>query len=89
MNEGMTIRGTGIRQRTRRRPLPASPAPGGPHQWVITGVWRISPEKVGREEFHLDTENLLAVDGPGCWVCEQPYRPAIANGPCPGDPAGR
>jgi hypothetical protein len=91
----MRLRGTGVRQTIQPRHLPEDPEPGGSHQWVITGAWRLSEAEAERQatgkggEVHLDVENLLAVDGPGCWVCEQVWTPAIARSACPGDPARR
>ena len=36
----------------------------------------------------LDVENLLTVEGPGCYVCEEQYSPELAVRPCTGDPSG-
>lgn len=63
------------------------PAPGpGQHLWTILGVWRVTAPDP-RRQVHLDTENLLSLEGPGCYVCEQLWSPAVAAAPCPGDPA--
>jgi hypothetical protein len=90
----MGVRSTGFRQRTQRRRLPESPPAGGAHQWVVTAAWQLSADAARRqatggahEEVFLDLENLLTVDGPGCWVCEQIWTEAIADQPCPGDPS--
>lgn len=62
--------------------------PAEEHIWTVIGFWRVDPGKVyAGDESHLDTENLLTIEGPGCFRCEQPYRPALADLPCPGHPA--
>lgn len=48
-------------------------------------MWKVQPE---RDQFLLDTENLLTIEGPGCYVCEEEYTPERATQPCPGDPSG-
>lgn len=58
--------------------------PPGEHLWVMINTYRIlHPERLETEQFNADLENLLSVDGPGCLVCEQPWRPGI--GPCQGE----
>lgn len=63
----------------------------GEHEWIVMAVFRIAdPSRTmdPDEKTFLDTENLLSIDRPGCYVCEQPYSPALAARPCPGDPSG-
>ena len=36
------------------------------------------------DAFILDRENLIALAGPGCYKCEQPYSKKIADQPCAG-----
>jgi hypothetical protein len=57
----------------------------GQHLWTVLGMWKVRPE---HDQFLLDTENLLTIEGPGCYVCEQEYTPERAAQPCPGDPSG-
>lgn len=62
----------------------------GEHLWTMVAVWRIVDPASAfdpAQEKYLDTENLLSLDGPGCFVCEEPYTPERAARPCPGDPA--
>lgn len=62
----------------------------GEHLWVMMGCWRISdPAAVFTEghDQHLDMENLLTVEGPGCYICETPWNPELAALPCTGDPS--
>lgn len=60
--------------------------PRGEHLWMMMAMFRIADPKA--ERFHLDFENLLTIEGPGCYVCEQTLREAGGR-PCPGDPTGR
>jgi hypothetical protein len=54
----------------------------GQHLWVCTAAWRVAdPESTRRV---LDAENLLTIQGPGCFKCEQPYSRRIAAKPCYG-----
>jgi hypothetical protein len=54
----------------------------GQHLWVCTAAWKVAePESRHRV---LDAENLLTVQGPGCFKCEQPYTRRIAAKPCYG-----
>lgn len=56
----------------------------GEHMWIIAGVWRV--RNPSAQDFELDMENLLTLDGPGCFVCEQDYTPEMAVRRCPGEP---
>ena len=58
--------------------------PHGQHLWAIFGVWRIVDPTASRID--LDYENLITIDGPGCYVCEETYSPKMAERPCPGEP---
>lgn len=55
----------------------------GQHMWVVAAAFRVVPEP--GKSYDLDMENLLTVDGPGCWYCERRWSPLIASIPCPGD----
>lgn len=61
----------------------------GEHLWAMFAVFRIrNPESVMDPAVpkYMDLENLLTVEGPGCYKCEQYYKPAVAALPCPGEP---
>ncbi len=58
------------------------PTPDGEHMWILVGMWKVDPEERGR--VHLDLENLLTIEGPGCFKCEQPWSPELAKTRCPG-----
>lgn len=57
----------------------------GQHLWTVLGLWRVT--NPGAAQHHLDVENLLTIEGPGCYLCEQPWTPGAELRPCPGDPA--
>jgi hypothetical protein len=57
----------------------------GEHLWIVAGVWRVANPTA--EQFMLDTENLLSLEGPGCYVCEEDYSPDLAMRRCPGEPS--
>lgn len=61
------------------QPIPAKVA--GEHLWIMTGLWRVNPT---RDQVHLDMENLISVDGPGCFWCEETYSPALSAKQCRG-----
>lgn len=56
----------------------------GRHLWVFVGMWQVANPAASAQDF--DMENLLSIDGPGCFWCEQVWRPTI-GAKCPGDPA--
>lgn len=69
----------------------ANPAEGtvrGEHLWIMTAAWRVDPVAATDPDGQnfLDTENLLTLEGPGCYVCEQPYQPGMERTTCPGEP---
>ena len=66
------------------RPMPEPIS--GEHLWVVVGAW-VSREP-GAQNLLLDAENLLTIEGPACYVCEELYTPSVASRPCAGDPAG-
>ena len=53
----------------------------GEHLWVVVSMYRVTPN---RERYDLDTENLLNIEGPGCYWCEQPWSEPLATAPCRG-----
>lgn len=60
----------------------------GQHLWITIASFRVvNPEKWTTEQQIMDTENLVNVTPPGCYVCEQPYTPAVAARRCPGEPS--
>lgn len=55
----------------------------GEHLWIIAGMWRVMPPIADRV-VDLDLENLLSLDGPGCFWCEEHWTPELAAKPCKG-----
>jgi hypothetical protein len=80
------VEGGGVRYRTPSpdrldRRLANADHPGR-HLWVLTAAWLVAdPES---REVQMDAENLITVQGPGCFKCEQPYSRRIAAKPCRG-----
>ncbi|MFF3643415.1 hypothetical protein [Streptomyces sp. NPDC002564] len=83
-------------------PVPASrihaelvdPGPGE-HLWTILTMHRVSHDMIQRlnngiplNPEHLDHENLLTVEGPGCFKCEQPHSRYLAHRKCTGSMEG-
>jgi len=79
-------------------PVPASKIgaqltdPGrGEHLWTILTMFRVSDDAIRRLNRGedpgtglLDHENLLTLEGPGCFKCEQPYSRYLAHRKCTG-----
>ncbi len=53
----------------------------GDHLWAVFSVYRWTP---GVETPMLDQENLLTIQGPGCYYCLTEYTPAAATRRCKG-----
>lgn len=56
----------------------------GDHLWIILSTYRWGGPTVERPT--LDTENLLAVVGPGCYFCEQRWTEHLSKRRCKGRP---
>lgn len=57
----------------------------GAHLWVMAAMFQVNPDKTRSGEVgFLDRENLVLITGPGCFYCEQVYRPRVAHRRCPG-----
>lgn len=83
-------------------PVPASKIsaqltdPGrGEHLWTILTMYRVSDDMIRRLNQGedpgaglLDHENLLTLEGPGCFKCEQPYSRYVAHRKCTGTMGG-
>lgn len=65
------------------------PPKPGEHFWVMTAVWGIADPATAFDpgvQKHLDLENLITIEGPGCFICEDVYTAELAARPCPGEP---
>lgn len=58
----------------------------GEHLWIAMAIYRVRPEAV---KHYLDTENLLTIEGPGCYWCELTWRPGMEKTRCSGSPEGQ
>lgn len=74
--------GTGIKVEARSKYQADVPAFTGRHLWVVAGAWAVA--EPARSRFDLDTENLLTLNGPGCFYCEQFWHATI-SARCPGE----
>lgn len=62
------------------------PGPGR-HLWTMLAVWSVADPTAAQDPtatIHLDRENLLTIEGPGCFKCEEPYTPRLAGRRCQG-----
>lgn len=55
----------------------------GEHLWICVSMFRVRPEQ---PKHYLDTENLLTIEGPGCYWCEQEWKPGLEKTRCCGEP---
>jgi hypothetical protein len=53
----------------------------GKHLWIAIAMFQINPTAT---RYDLDGENLLTIEGPGCYWCEQTWGEA-AHLPCKGE----
>jgi hypothetical protein len=82
LTRGATARVAGDQLRIMQDRDPATINPTHEHLWVMTGLRRVDPLVALSGEQHLDLENLITVDGPGCYKCEQIYSATVAAQPC-------
>jgi len=72
----------------------ADPGPGE-HLWTILTMHRVGDDMIRRLNAGepagpalLDHENLLTLEGPGCFKCEEPYSRYLAHRKCTGSMEG-
>ena len=56
----------------------------GKHLWVFVSAWQVQDPKRLGDKVIFDQENLIQLDGPGCYKCEKPYSGQMAKRPCLG-----
>lgn len=84
-NPALRAQSTGLKIEAKHKyHAPMAPPPAGVHQWVVVAAWVV--KNPGGEQYNLDTENLLSIEGPGCLICEEPYTQELAAMRCPGEP---
>lgn len=59
------------------------PQKPGEHLWNLIAMFRIANPEAGAR-YDLDIENLVTIEGPGCYWCETPFSPEVAAKPCRG-----
>jgi len=77
------VTGTGITVDATRKHHAAMDDFDGRHLWIVAAVFRVA--NPAATNFNLDLENALTLEGPGCWHCEQQWKPTI-GAKCPGEP---
>lgn len=81
MSENYTLEGDADAARIAQRVVQLDPGPGA-HLWVMLAAWYVANPR--EPEINLDRENLLSLNGPGCYKCEQPFSKRLAKKPCRG-----
>lgn len=57
----------------------------GEHLWAMVACWQMLDPAAHRDgEFMMDRENLIGLNGPGCFKCEKPYSAKMSKRPCRG-----
>lgn len=84
-NPARQVVSTGLKIQARHRHNAEIPdPPPGQHLWMVLGMWHLTDPT--SPWYDLDIENLMTIEGPGCFVCEQPYSAELAAAPCTGEP---
>lgn len=55
----------------------------GVHLWTTMHLYRCAEPEA--DQFFADMENLITIEGPGCYWCEEPYTRDLAGKPCKGE----
>jgi hypothetical protein len=63
----------------------------GEHLWVMAAAFQVADSTIkamneGKDpgDQHMDHENLISLQGPGCYKCEEPYSKRMALRRCKG-----
>ena len=60
----------------------------GEHLWVTIVTYKVGKESLrsmSKTPLNLDVENLLSVEGPGCYICGEIYSRNLLDRACPGE----
>jgi hypothetical protein len=77
------MRSTGIKIVAKHKYHNEVADPGeGLHLWTVLAMWQVTPAMSGG--YNLDVENLVTIEGPGCYKCEQRWSAELAARPCTG-----
>ena len=55
------------------------PEYAGEHMWVMVSLYQVTPNN---ERYDMDMENLMTIEGPGCYYCERSWTEEVAASPC-------
>jgi hypothetical protein len=76
------VRGVGVKVEARHKYHAKLPEQRqGEHLWVVLAMYRVDPTA---DQFLLDTENLLSIEGTGCFWCEQKWTAELTARSCTG-----
>lgn len=57
------------------------------HFWIVIAVYRVDPKKwFSGTDNYLDLENLVGLQGIGCYYCEKMYTEKEYHSKCKGEP---
>jgi hypothetical protein len=59
----------------------------GKHLWTVMALYRVTDPAVSLDphgQIHMDRENLLTIEGVGCFKCEKTWTPDIGRCFCQG-----
>lgn len=69
-NPARRVESTGLKIEAKHRYHAQIPEPKpGEHMWMVFGMWYVASPTADR--FELDVENLVSIEGPGCFICER------------------
>jgi hypothetical protein len=89
MMDEMHIKHTGVHVKIEGpvRQIPEYDPHSAEHLWVVLPMYRVDPKNLtDGETGYLDRENLLTIEGPGCYYCEKPYTKNLLMRRCTGNP---
>ena len=82
--------GLGVHQEARDKFASEIPDPGrGKHLWAMFAMYQVhNPSDCMNPDGQIlmDRENLLSIDGPGCFKCEKVWSPDVERRFCQGTP---
>lgn len=76
----MKITGSGILQYVESGEVKMPDQVEGKHLWCCGAVWEVNRPELKDQQ--LDMENMINIDGPACWWCEEMYTRELAAKPC-------
>jgi hypothetical protein len=78
----------GVKQEARDKAHADMSDPGrGKHLWIVMALYGIQDPAASMDpngQIIMDRENLLTIEGPGCWKCEKSWTPDVGRRYCQG-----